>query len=40
MKFLGILDHELQAFRDAWEHLENGVMFKWARGFGKTFVCT
>jgi hypothetical protein len=39
-RYLGILDHELEGFKKCWINLQNGIMFKWARGYGKTFLAT
>jgi len=39
-QYLGILKHELRAFVLIWIYLKTGIMFKWPRGFGKTFICT
>lgn len=39
-KYLGVLQHELDGFKVAWVNLVNGVMFKWPRGFGKTYLAT
>lgn len=36
----GILVHEVKAFHKIRRYLKTGIMFKWARGFGKTFVAT
>jgi hypothetical protein len=36
----GILPHEVQAFHDIRRYLETGIMFKWFRGAGKTFIAT
>ena len=38
--YLGILKHELEGFKLCWNHIDPGVMFKWARGYGKTFLAT
>lgn len=39
-RYLGILRHEMEAFVLIWIHEKKGIMFKWPRGFGKTFICT
>lgn len=39
-RFLGILQHEVDGFKKCWENLETGVMYKWARGYGKTYLAT
>ncbi len=39
-RYLGILEHEILAFWIIWTCIKKGVMFKWPRGFGKTYVGT
>ena len=39
-QYLGILRHEIEAFVLIWIYIKKGIMFKWPRGFGKTFICT
>lgn len=34
----GILPHEVEAFHLIRRYLKTGIMFKWPRGFGKTFI--
>lgn len=36
----GILPHEVEAFHNIRQYLKTGIMFKWFRGGGKTFVAT
>lgn len=38
--YLGILVHELYAFLAIWEYVKHGILFKWPRGFGKTYIFT
>ena len=37
---LGILPHEVQGFIKLRKYLKKGIMFKWPRGFGKTYLAT
>jgi hypothetical protein len=37
---LGLLLHELEGFVLIWGYLKSGIMFKWPRGFGKTYLAT
>jgi hypothetical protein len=39
-QYLGILKHELRAFRKAWRWIKSGYMIKWPRGYGKTYIFT
>ena len=39
-RYLGVLQHELDGFKSCWNNLESGVMYKWARGYGKTYLAT
>ncbi len=39
-QYLGILKHELDAFIIIWIYIQTGILIKWPRGFGKTFVAT
>lgn len=36
----GILVHEVEGFHKIRRYLKTGIMFKWARGYGKTFLAT
>lgn len=37
---LGVLLHEAEGFESIFVYLKTGIMFKWARGFGKTYLCS
>ena len=37
---LGILPHEVEGFKKIRKYLRTGIMFKWPRGFGKTYLAT
>ena len=39
-RYLGILPHELEAFVNIWRYIKHGILFKWPRGFGKTYIFT
>ena len=39
-RYLGVLPHEVLAFKQIWRWVLIGYMIKWPRGFGKTYVAT
>lgn len=39
-RYLGILSHEVAAFKKIIRRIVRGIMFKWPRGYGKTYVVT